>query len=1010
MNEFSFVLQRASLFGLAALAIALGLQWVLADRVPASWRVWVWRVALLQSALALVPLAPVAIAILPARAPVAPVATPIVPAPSVEAPISSAPLPVEAPTVAAMESVPPIVSPPLETPAPSSAPESEADYLQIQLSWRELMVWIYAFGIAVQLLLLASHARRVRRVLRVCTPIENARLNVIAARLDIARVPRLLQSDGGSPFLTGIWRPTIVLPQTLDAAYLDAILAHELAHFKRRDLAWNALLWIAQTLLWFHPLAFAARRFHALEVESACDELTLQLTRIAPKSYGALLIHSMDKHNLPLTAGVSDGFFALQTRLKRLGRTPKSPRKSARWLFGAALLLSFVAVLPIEFRARAQSIVGELAANSAPVTGIVVNPNGEPLANARISVEGLDTPGDIGPRGAVRSDARGRFVVPAALLARPAQLFASHGDRDSDYGEIVKGGDDVTLTLFQKVGVTIEGQTRETKSQRPLEGIEVALYRRVGGKNIEVATTRSNAQGAFRLTGARPYQNYLLSYKSPNYHRSSSFIGPSFSVKRGMTYEFGASMDATQSALRGQLLRADGTPAPGYGIEVWDGTRVRGEVVTRPDGKFFFANLKQGRVILHVREPGATKARFFTTVTTDNPNLVTVAWNQLQKIAAQPSLTMTLIGRGSMLYHGNKASEPSKTAALAGQIAPALRVRAESNAPSLQTLRGRVVLLYFGDSDGLSPTIANLARTHGKRGLRVLNVRNLPIMADEIEIVGGKPQSYKGLVPRVEVAARQLKIAAREKSEYKLPIDVAFDLPRSAAPNSGGQSAALYGNAPYAVIARDGTVAYVGDKIERVVTAVLDAIGSASATLSGQVKLPSGAGTSAIVMVRPAADAGFASAIEKPTDARGRYSIAGLKPGRYKVTALLDDDAKTKWAAPSLNQSLAPGANRADFPLTRGALIEGMVWTQSTRRPIAGVEVLTADPDGDGTIVKTDVKGHFEFRVTPGPVAVRVHGAPPPESSPTPTGEFRFNAQNGQRFYALFELPEAARN
>ena len=344
------LLERASAFGMAALAVALGLQWILVNRVPARWRVWIWRAALLHTVLTLAPLTPISLAVLaPATRAAEVESAPVIAAPAMPiSPIDSqAPTIIEAPIVAAPEVQAPVIETRKVASAPPVAPA-------IRWSWREVFTAIYLLGLGVQLLLLARGAVRVRRVLANSTPVESAQLPAIAARLRIRKIPRVRQSASGAPFLTGVWRPTIVLPHGLDEAHIEAVLAHELAHLKRRDLAWNALLWLAQTLLWFHPLSFVARRFHALEVESACDELTLQLTQIAPKTYGALLIQSMNKHNSPLTADVSDGFFALKTRLRRLGRAPQNPRKRTRVLFTAALIISFAAVVPLRLVSRAQ--------------------------------------------------------------------------------------------------------------------------------------------------------------------------------------------------------------------------------------------------------------------------------------------------------------------------------------------------------------------------------------------------------------------------------------------------------------------------------------------------------------------------------------------------------------------------------------------------------------------------------------------------------------------------------
>ena len=426
MNEFFLILQRASLFGVAALGVALLLQWILSSRIPARWRVWVWRVALIQTALALVPFAPIAVAVLPAKAPI--VAPKII-----EAPISQSPTIADAPAVAASpatEIAPAEMMPPaiMEAPTIQSAPVAKPHYLIDINSPDDVAVCIYLFGVAFQLTLLGRNIVRVRRALNACAPLDNADLRPIAARLKIRRAPRLLQSASGSPFLVGILRPTIVVPQTLDKAHLEAVFAHELAHLRRRDLTWNALLWALQTALWFHPLSWFCRRYHALEVESACDELTLQLTQIAPKSYGALLIGAESSQPSPLTAGVNDGFFALQTRLKRLGRAPMQPRRRVGWILAGALLVSFAAVVPLRLTARAQN-EKETAAKTQSLRGTVRDFNGKKVGKATVYImEPMDKGGD--PRAQTQTDANGNFALGNLKIDQyGVVVFVDAGDR-----------------------------------------------------------------------------------------------------------------------------------------------------------------------------------------------------------------------------------------------------------------------------------------------------------------------------------------------------------------------------------------------------------------------------------------------------------------------------------------------------------------------------------------------------------------------------------------------------
>ena len=72
----------------------------------------------------------------------------------------------------------------------------------------------------------------------------------------------------------------ILLPEAdcRDAASLSAILAHEIAHVRGRDLAWNAMLRLLAVALWFHPLVWRVRRTHAAACDRTCDAVAAHLT------------------------------------------------------------------------------------------------------------------------------------------------------------------------------------------------------------------------------------------------------------------------------------------------------------------------------------------------------------------------------------------------------------------------------------------------------------------------------------------------------------------------------------------------------------------------------------------------------------------------------------------------------------------------------------------------------------------------------------------------------------
>jgi beta-lactamase regulating signal transducer with metallopeptidase domain/thiol-disulfide isomerase/thioredoxin len=103
-----------------------------------------------------------------------------------------------------------------------------------------------------------------------------------ADRLGCHRSVRVRRtSDVATPCLAGLWRPVLLLPdrecEDIQPTDLRAILAHELAHARNHDLAWNLAAHVSSILLWFHPLAWRIRAAHGAACDAVCDAVAADL-------------------------------------------------------------------------------------------------------------------------------------------------------------------------------------------------------------------------------------------------------------------------------------------------------------------------------------------------------------------------------------------------------------------------------------------------------------------------------------------------------------------------------------------------------------------------------------------------------------------------------------------------------------------------------------------------------------------------------------------------------------
>ena len=108
-----------------------------------------------------------------------------------------------------------------------------------------------------------------------------SRLEALARQMDLRRPVRLLLVRlGDTPMVLGLWRPVILLPAalltSLPPTYLEALLAHELAHVRRLDYLANLLQGLAEVLLFFHPAVWWLSARIRAEREELSDQLAVQ--------------------------------------------------------------------------------------------------------------------------------------------------------------------------------------------------------------------------------------------------------------------------------------------------------------------------------------------------------------------------------------------------------------------------------------------------------------------------------------------------------------------------------------------------------------------------------------------------------------------------------------------------------------------------------------------------------------------------------------------------------------
>ena len=211
---------------------------------------------------------------------------------------------------------------------------------------RAAVLWLW---VAVSLVLWnVWRLLRYRRLIEQAGNKVNSRLQQIAveeARLaGIGGDVRLLASPlAQSPMLVGFFRPTILLPsEHLPDGNARFILAHELTHFRRKDL-WKKLLFLmVRCAHWFNPIVYLLNRDFSRWLETSCDEQVVSsLDRDQRKEYGRLLI---DYAPASQYAGpkLYVSFASCRYKLKRRISIMLNSNKKTRSLLGLVLAIALV--------------------------------------------------------------------------------------------------------------------------------------------------------------------------------------------------------------------------------------------------------------------------------------------------------------------------------------------------------------------------------------------------------------------------------------------------------------------------------------------------------------------------------------------------------------------------------------------------------------------------------------------------------------------------------------------
>ena len=522
-------------------------------------------------------------------------------------------------------------APPVSAPSPAGTFEQR---LRPALPW---LVAAWLAGATVLSLRLAGGWVRLRTVRRRASPPPDAwadRFARLAERVGVRRPVRLwVAASVQAPCALGWLRPMVLVPAAilaeLSVPQLEAILAHELAHVRRRDYLVNLLQSAAEVLLFYHPAVWWASGQVRREREHCCDD-------VAADACGSRLLYAraiatLEERRAGPALALSATGGTLLCRVRRLVLDAPAPAGRAAWWPAGVLALSATlaagltvslgqptppakqptsspaaavrpATRPVNGPATGpsttQPATTRLTTAPSPLRGRVLTPTGQPAAGATVAAyNGGSRPPR--PVGSAIAGADGRYeILPTEPIT---SLIADGGDAAWAAVGVRDDQSSVDVRLREPAELRV---TFRDPDGRPLPDVAVRVVPHGGfggtrGGESELVGTRratTDAQGQCRLDRLPPGDRIRFDVADDRFARLD---GKSSRVTLSRpTTAAGPVRVWPAGSIGGRVQWVDGRPASGARVNAYshtDGTLYEATAPADDGGRYRLGRLPPGR-------------------------------------------------------------------------------------------------------------------------------------------------------------------------------------------------------------------------------------------------------------------------------------------------------------------------------------------------------------------------------------------------------------------------------
>jgi bla regulator protein blaR1 len=378
-------------------------------------------------------------------------------------------------------------------------------------------VWLCGFLVVLSV----SYARwrRVSAIVREAVPLLEGREVLALQRLERMgglrkRTEILLARASLEPGIFGIARPVLVWPEGisehLEDVHLEAIVAHELSHVRRRDNLAAAIHMVVEAIFWFHPLVWWLGARLVEERECACDEEVLELGSDR-QVYAESILKTCEfcvGSPLVLVSGVTGA--DLKKRILRI-MTEHHGRKldfSRKLMLTAAGLLAVAAPVLIGVLHATQVRAESQAPNTSTpyeYEAASIKPNKSDTNMVRLM---------FSPDGLTATNGTLQMLIHAAYGVEDHQISGGPGWLNSDHYDIEAKMDSATAEALHKLS---EDQGR-LERQRMLQALladrfKLTIHRETKELPIYALVIAKNGP---KIQEARPGDTYPNGFKGPD--------------------------------------------------------------------------------------------------------------------------------------------------------------------------------------------------------------------------------------------------------------------------------------------------------------------------------------------------------------------------------------------------------------------------------------------------------------------------------------------------------------